>query len=190
MKTYLMSGILLLLLSSCASFRGDKVPDDFRKLSVETFRELEGTYAFEPDYYYTKQGNVAYDDVENHRNNLFRYVSKEKVIRDTMSTYKVSLRVLTSEQLEFSLFKDDSLDARIVLGGKFKRGFFQLDNEMYDLRGIPFLFGSYSERKTRIGLSSQKDLLVYHAYGAGGGALIVLSNGRSHSSLKSYNRIL
>lgn len=191
MKSISLTVLIILLLSSCASFSDKMVKDNKSPLPQNDLSKLEGKYALFPDLKYDEKGNVQTIDSQESqtRYNLNYFVKSEKSKFDYADGFVVEVKLLDKNRLQFITKKDNQIIENAEVGGELKNGFFYLDNTYLKRNGVPYLAGGYDNHKTRIGLSKDKGLLVNYAYDNSGAVLFMFWAGSSYNLGYHYNRI-
>lgn len=191
MKSILCAFVLTLLLSSCASFSNRMVNKNKSSLSENDLVKLEGTYVLFPDTKYDKKGNLQTIDSEKPEtiHSLNYFVKSERLRYEYSDSYRVEVKLLGKNRLQFVTKKKDSIVENVELGGKLKNGFFYLDNKYLKRHGVPYLAGGYDNHKTRIGLSKDNGLLVNYAYDNSGALIFMFWAGSTYNLAYHFKRI-
>lgn len=92
--------------------------------------------------------------------------------------------------MQTQLFENDSVISAHILKGKLRNnGTFHLSDKINDAWGIPFLIGGHSQKKTRIGNTTDGELFVQSAYYSGGALLLIFGDMRGYNDVLSYQKI-
>lgn len=190
MKSRLYAFILILLLSSCASFSDRVIKKNKVSIEENELKKIEGRYELFPDISYDKKGkSKKIDSVEASNHNLNVFVKSKECKYNYSDGYFVDIKILKNNQIQFIAKKDSTNLDGVVVGFKLKKGLFYLDNKYLKRNGIPYIAGGYTNHKTRIGLSKDNGLLVNFAYDNSGAILFMLAAGSSYNLGYHYKRI-
>ncbi|MCP2026657.1 putative GH25 family protein [Flavobacterium sp. HSC-32F16] len=191
MKSVIYAFVLMLVVSSCASFSNRMINKNKSSLSENDLVKLEGTYALFPDLKYDEKGKVHSIDSQDPetRYNLNYFVKSEKSKYDYSDSYMVEVKFLDKNRLQFITKKENAIIENVELGGKLKNGLFYLDNKYLKRNGVPYLAGGYDNYKTRIGLSKDNGLLVNYAFDNSGALLFMFWAGSTYNLGYHYKRI-
>lgn len=168
-------------LTSCASYSA-MVPKK-EKLSIEILNTLEKTFLNTSYKDAVKKG-----DFKSSKRDLLSVLSiSDKVI----NCKKYSLKLITSDTL---LIKGIDSTNKVLFNKKVKgklknNGFFNLENPKVVYNGIPYILGGSSSKKTRIGLSTEGDLIVQKAIDHSGAFLLVIGSGYSYNSITYFKKV-
>ncbi|MBZ4036030.1 hypothetical protein K6T82_14750 [Flavobacterium sp. 17A] len=191
MKSTVLTFLIILLFSSCASFSDKMIKENKSALSENDLSKLEGKYELFPDLKYDEKGNATTIDSQESRAryNLNYFIKSEKSKFDYSQGYVVEVKLLDKNRFQFITQKDNQIIENIEVGGKLKNGLFYLDNKYLKRNGVPYLAGGYDNHKTRIGLSKDNGLLVNYAYDNSGAVLFMFWAGSSYNLGYHYKRI-
>jgi len=191
MKLTTFTFLIVLFLSSCASFSDRMIRQDKVSLKENDLKELEGTYDLFPDLKYDKKGQLQPIDSEDSKKifNLNYFVSSKDIKYDYSDKYSVTVKIIDLNRIRFITQKNNVKIDSVDLGGKLRSGLFYLDNKFLKRNGIPYLAGGYTHHKTRIGLSKTNGLMVNYAYDNSGALLLIIGAGSSYNLGYHYKRI-
>jgi len=191
MKPASITFLIVLLLSSCASFSDKMIKDAKATLVENDLSKLEGTYELFPDLKYDEKRKAEPIDSEDSKANhsLNYFVSSKQVKYDSKSKYSVEVKIINKNTIKFITKNETAKIDSIELGGKLKNGLFYLDNKFLKRNGVPYLAGGYTNYKTRIGLAKDNGLLVNYAYDNSGAILFLFWAGSAYNLGYHYNRI-
>jgi hypothetical protein len=191
MKSISIAFLIILLLSSCASFSDKMIKDAKVTLSENNLSKLEGTYELFPDLKYDEKSKAEPIDSEDSKANhsLNYFVSSKQVKYDSKSKYSVEVKLINKNTIKFITKNETAKIDSIELSGKLKNGLFYLDNKFLKRNGVPYLAGGYTNYKTRIGLARDNGFLVNYAYDNSGAILFLFWAGSAYNLGYHYNRI-
>lgn len=182
---------MIFLFTSCASFSDKMIKNDKTVLTENDLSRLEGRYELFAHVKYYEKGNVGKvdsDDVKQY-SNLNRFLKDSKTEYNLKEKYSVEIKLFNPNKIKFITLKDHVKTDSIELGGKLKKGLFYLDNKCLKRNGVPYIFGGYTNYKTRIGLSKDHNLIVNYAYDNSGALLFFIWAGSSYNSAYQYKRV-
>ncbi|MBC8753457.1 hypothetical protein H2O64_02160 [Kordia sp. YSTF-M3] len=184
----LILGVLIISLSSCASFSNKISKKESVRLTKKNIQDIEGTYEFQPFKSFGARGNRVYD-VSNDIKNIDQYLVGEAIAFGSKTDYTVDLKVVSQHEISFSFKNKNTLVYETTLKMKLKsNGLIHLDNKYVKATGIPFLFGGITSKKMRIGLSKEGNLLLNYAYDSFG-SILIFSAGTSYNHSHHYKKI-
>lgn len=185
--TYL---IIIISLSSCASFSGKIIKKDKVKLTETDLKKITGTYELLPDIKYDAKGESEFIDKKASLNNIYSFLSDTKIEFDSLKKYTVRLDLINKNKLKFMVSNEKIIVDSIVMTGKLKNnGLFHLDNKFLKCHGIPYLFGGCINHKTRIGITKDNGLVVNQAVDNSGAFLLFIWSGYSYNSAYHFKKI-
>lgn len=151
------------LTSACASIEKYKGSDH---LPVSNIKQIEGEYQNLPD------------SIPNQYFSLYNIVTWKESKPDTNKYEWVVLKVIDDKHLEFS-FRGFGGNPKVVLTRFMlrKNGLIFLKNAYFHLNGLPYIFGDYQVKRTRIGQTKEGALLVNGTIINEGAVLFILPAG-------------
>lgn len=183
--------LLILLLSSCASFSDKMIKENKITLSENDLSKLEGTYQLFPDFKYDEKGNIQELDSEVSKltYNLNYFLQSKESKYEYSDSYLVEVKRIDKNTLKLITKKGNIVIDNVEAVGKLKKGLFYLNNKYLKRNGVPYLAGGYTNYKTRIGLAKDNGLLVNYAYDNSGAILFMFWAGSSYNLGYHFKRI-
>jgi hypothetical protein len=185
----LLKFLPLLLLTNCASFSDKALHFAETDLSHNTLGNLNGRYLINANRITDDYGNT----LKNHTDasDLYTSIIPSYSIKNSnfTSKYLVQLKVISANEISVSLLENDSIIKCSVIKGKLKKdGYYYLKNTLFISDGIPFFFGHYECRRTRITLTDESVLFVNKAF-SWNGAFFFLMAGESYNVGLEFDKI-
>lgn len=188
--------MLPLLVLGCAAYSKKGFKHNYIKLDQDKLNKISGNYSFYPKKRLGKRYDTIVSDSIKY-NNLYQALVKEdwskKIkfdsLRNDANTYSVSLKLKDNLQLNVKVLENGIIIRDTIIPGKFKKGMFYLNNKRLEIKGIPFLFGSYYNRKQRLAMTKNNNIIVNEAFGSEGGILLVFAAGYKYNSAFEYERL-
>lgn len=79
---------------------------------------------------------------------------------DSTKQYSFSLKILDSKKMQFDYLENDSLVCRNLVRYKLKKdGFVNINHKNFKIFGIPYFFGGFDKKRSRLSLTPENDLL-------------------------------
>ncbi|MCC6281249.1 MAG: hypothetical protein IT262_11645 [Saprospiraceae bacterium] len=167
------------LFQSCLSMKEmDAVPP--MSLPGKDIKQLNGTYENWPVYI---PGNERGDDLHKL---LFKPYYTYLWAGERNHAGKVGIEVQNDNRLKITYFGDNNLIETRTLKGKYNNGFFIVKRKVRAL-GIPFLYFSYHERRTMLGINEQQELVVKTGK-SDFGNLLILTGGSNEILRYNYKK--
>jgi len=190
--------IISFSLFGCASYSKQGFKKNYIKLNKNNISELlTGKYELFPVKRslritnYPKEKLKPRDYVPS--DNLYRRLSDEYIYGGVFleeNNYYIVLKLVDNTILKVDLVENDSIIKKSTsIKGKIKNSMFYFDNKKLSIKGVPFIYGSYSKSKKRIGILKNKNLLINEAIGHEGGILF-FGIDRTYNFLIEFKRIL
>ena len=199
MKSKLLILFLPFIFIGCATFSKKDFRKEITNLDENTIHNISGKYKIYPFKRFGKKIS-SYDHIDSLRKhgNLYHSITNEnwedkKILDSAMiynkDNYHVDLKISNRTLLKVSFIENNTVVKDTTFNGKIKNGMFYVDNNYYKINGIPYLFGGYSSKKRRIGLSIKGNLIVNKAIAIEGAVLLIFGNGFSYNSSSEFERI-
>tara|TARA_R110000868_G_C10891704_1_gene763661 strand:+ start:1180 stop:1791 length:612 start_codon:yes stop_codon:yes gene_type:complete len=185
--------MLLMLVFGCVTF--PKKIEISHYLSKANMNALNGKYNIEEIYSgptkdTTSSWNFSNSDLghiptfyDEFNNGIFTKLLN----RDSSNIYTFTLKILNTKKIEINYFENDIAIARNILRYKLKDdGYVYLKNKNFKLVGIPYVFGGFSNKRNRLTLNNDNNLLFETSEFRSGGLFLLMVN--PYSKMK-YEKI-
>ncbi|WP_426432129.1 hypothetical protein ACPX19_06150 [Winogradskyella sp. HB-48] len=189
--TLILPLLFAILFQNCASF--DKEFVNPNPLKTQNLHKIEGTYDI---------ANIVFDSIKNKKipyfnthTNFFKEIDR-KLIKDTLglnnaNDYKFELKILSQKKIKISYLKNGEIIRERDIKTKLKKdGFLYLSNKNLQFLGVPYIFGAFDIKKTRLTLSKNNNLIFdVSNTRSGAGLLIVFLTYKEWQYKREYKRI-
>ena len=182
--------ILLLILSSCASYLYD---GNFEKVNSKNHHIFEGNYENAPFVRITDKNQMS--DISGNQVACLRdYITLEGgAFLEGCDTRKlVHLKIEKKEKDYFLVMNYENSEGKPLeywLKGKFSNGFFRLNgSRQSDVRGVPYIFGGVNVSDIKLGLDKDRNLIIERYWDNSGAFLFVFWAGNSGTSAIKFKR--
>lgn len=174
---------IILLLSSCATFKNDKFIDN--KLKTSSLDLINGTYnnlPFSGDGSYVRSLTNVFD----RNTNMFDF--KEKYEKKDL---KIILKAINQNRLNVKIYEAENLLFDKNLKVKLKHdGFIYLKEKRFMLDGILLIFGGWNIQKSRFRIDENNNLHLQSNYFFCNGILIVMSDWKTFHYNLTFEKTL
>lgn len=183
--------IALSSITSCASFSNKMIKKDVIQLTPKTLHHISGTYEIYPSKDYNHKGDIEIPTTKHNSSTIYNKLTLGNIKIDSLKNYKTVIKYLkNNNSIDCILLENDSIITKTQIALKLKKnGLAKLGKSRLSLRGVPFIFGSYTYTKSRIGLTKDSLLLLNNVYDSQGAILLILGGGVTFNSAYAYRRI-
>lgn len=182
--------LLLLCITSCATYNQNKIGFNNQKLTSSQLKKLEGLYKITPKHEYGYHGFIVEDSITQEPI-LPNYIRLGSIVSEDAEKTLLRIDVVDNEHIKFLLLRENQVVDSIRIRGVLKdNGMFHFKDNTSTSQGIPGLAGSIQHSKTRLGLTKNGDLLVQYAYSQYGAFLMIFGDGRGGNDTYSFERII
>lgn len=178
-RIYFCLSILVTTICSCASYSKRQFKKDLQPLKTQNLLDLNGSYSYHPvSRYFSFRKQSEEDKTPDSlvRNNSYSFIL-DNYDSNNFKDRHITLYLKTEKELIVELVEDSIVLEETLITGKLKNGMFYLDNKFLDCNGIPYFFGGCKNRKRRIGLKNNGNLLINEAEDTSGAILFFISGG-------------
>ena len=182
-----------LMFTSCASFSNKTTWQERKKLTVANLKELEGAYSLSPNFIYSEPTYYAGSTINRMLElggDINQYLKYKKIDVDSLSLYRVFLSKIQLNRISIVIKKEQiTIDSLSLPAKLHTSGFVMVGKPKMQIMGIPYLFGSFASEKSRVGMSSNGDLIFNHVFNYGGGLLLIIGIARRREFTYRFTRI-
>lgn len=178
---------------SCVSFDSGQYNRDLIKINEKNYKMLNASYENAPferiagkdfkETLYSWKDACLKDYIEHNSDLYIPNCDKDKI---------PELKIDKQNNKYYLIVNYDSSEGEKVeykIEGSFSNGFFKLDNYRFKSRGIPYIFGGRNISQSRIGLDSNRNLIIENASSNEGALLLIFWAGHSGSYSLKFKRI-
>ncbi|WP_074405973.1 hypothetical protein [Aquimarina megaterium] len=181
----LLELLIVINLVSCASF--PKNYKDSISIDKKNVTELNGEYNIVGIKDTLKEN--SHNAFEKFYRSYGRF-AKDTLKLDTLAKYTFSIRIIDNKKVNIKYLKNGKEFKDLVLKYKLKsNGFLYLKNQNFKIAGIPYIFGSLEEKKLRLRMDFNQNLIIEEAYHYSGALLIILGAGFDHTYRHHYEEV-
>lgn len=177
---------ILLTLNSCASFSKKMIKDDLFLIKKNDLSSINGKYAV--------NGYQHINPDKSKNDKVMGFVRMFKIKNSNLADcdiLEVRSRKIDKKQseLEFSLFKNDTLKYQFKYNAHLKKGLLLINNYNSKCTGIPYLLGGCEVFQSRIGLTKDKNLLLQNYFDNSGALLFFFWAGYTINYAEKFQKI-
>ena len=173
--------ILILSISSCASFSKDVISTNLRPKTYSELKQIDGKYKI-------------YADSDSLRTNIYENLvgvwwnsEKYKLDLDSNNKYFAELKLISENELKLSVYENEVEIKSEIVKGKLKNGMFYLKQNL-SISGLPYVFGTFTNDKKRIILKNNSILIerIKHEFGV---VVVIFTAGFKNDKTLEFKRI-
>jgi len=173
--------ILILSISSCASFSKDISLTNIKPKTYSEFKQVDGKYRI-------------YADSDSLNTNIYENLvgiwwnsEKYKLDLDSDNKYFSELTLVNENELKLSIYENEVEIKSEVVKGKLKNGMFYLKQNL-SISGLPYIFGTFTNDKKRIIIKNNSILIerIIHEFGA---IFVIFTAGFKNTKTLEYRKI-
>jgi len=185
--SYSAAIFLLFIFSSCASF-SNKVLKNSNQVNQDSLDNFVGSFAIFPHTSYGKNGEQQ--KLSNKSLvTLQKFLFSKGLPIDSTKVYYVNFKPIDKSRLSFTFKNGHHKIDSIIIAGKLKKGMFYLENKIFGCHGIPYLLGGCEQKKIRLGITKDDELIVHETFDSSGAFLLFFWAGSSYNQAYVYSRI-
>ncbi len=189
MKNYIFLAVISMSILSCASFSHRMVKRVKDPIENSDISQLNGIYSLESPVSYDKKGFPEEPSSSYIRNHLSYFNIATELI-DTASTYQLHVKNVSDDELSFTVYKDkDYIASSIIKVQARNDGMLKYNERNLSCYGIPYIFGGCANTRTRIGRTTDDDLLLNYSHRSDGALLLIFGTGVSYNGTYSFKKL-